>query len=179
MSSSQNIDRTPAYTLNEIAKKKKAGIVVSGWHKEITDLLMESAKSTLLNAGLDPENILVREVPGAFELPLGAQYLLEYEKVDIIVALGCIVKGETPHFHYISEAVTLTLIQLQARANHPVGYGVLTVDTIEQAKERAGGKFGNKGEEAAQAALFMLSLKEDMKKSGTKSSIGFGAGNRD
>jgi len=166
----------PPFTLTEESKKKKAGIVVAGWHKEITNKLAESAKQTLLKAGLEAENIFFQEVPGSFELPLGAQYLLEYKKVDLVVAIGCLVKGETPHFHYISEAVTLTLIQLQARTNHPIGYGVLTVDTMEQAKERAGGSFGNKGEEAANAALFMLSLKEDMKKQATKTSIGFGKG---
>ncbi len=178
MSSDQPGSYIP-FTLSDTAKKKKAGIVVAGWHKEITEALAASARQTLINAGIDSENIIIKDVPGAFELPLGAQFLFEYEKVDMVIAIGCLVKGETPHFHYISEAVTLTLIQLQARSNHPVGYGLLTVDTLEQAKERTGGKHGNKGEEAANAALYMLSLKEDMRKTGTKSSIGFGSGSRD
>jgi len=178
MSSDPSASQIP-FTLNDTAKKKKAGIVVSSWHKDITEVLAEAAKQTLINAGLDPENIIIKNVPGSFELPLGAQFLFEYEKVDLVVAIGCLIKGETPHFHYISEAVTLTLIQLQARSNHPVGYGVLTVDTLEQARERTGGKHGNKGEEAANAALYMLSLKEDMRKQGTKSSIGFGSAGRD
>ncbi len=168
-----------SFSLNENTKKKKAGIVVSGWHREITEVLAASAKKTLIEAGIDPENIIIQHVPGSFELPLGAQFLFEYEKADLVIAIGCIIKGETPHFHYISEAVTLTLIQLQARSNHPVGFGVLTVDSLEQAKERAGGKHGNKGEEAANAALYMLSLREDMRKQGTKSSIGFGSGSRE
>lgn len=178
MSSDQPLSVLP-FTLNDSAKKKKAGIVVSGWHKEITDVLAESAKQTLISAGMEAENIIIQYVPGSFELPLGAQFLFEYEKADLVIAIGCIIKGETPHFHYISEAVTLTLIQLQARSNHPVGFGVLTVDTLEQARERAGGKHGNKGEEAANAALYMLSMREDMRKQGTKNSIGFGAGSRE
>ena len=173
--SSQKIPQAFAYALDENSKKNKAGIVVAGWHKEITDALADGARNTLLKAGLEADNIIIKEVPGAFELPLGAQYLLEYMQADIVIALGCIIKGETPHFHYLSEAVTLALSQLQLKANRPLGYGLLTVDTIEQAKERAGVKLGNKGEEAAHAALYMMSMKEEIKKGKTKASIGFGA----
>ena len=169
--------QAPAYSLNDTAKKKKVGIVVAGWHKEITGAMEEAARQTILSAGIEAENIIVKQVPGSFELPLGVQYLFEYMAVDAVVAIGCLVKGDTPHFHYISESVTLTLSQLQARANRPVGYGLLTVETIEQAQDRAGGKHGNKGTEAAHAALYMLSLKEDIRSQKTKSSIGFGSGN--
>jgi len=174
--SSENIPQTPVYSLSESARKKKVGIIVAGWHKEITEALKESAQKTILNAGIEQENIIIQEVPGSFELTLGAQYIIEYLQADAVVVIGCIVKGETPHFHYISEAVTMSLSQLQSRANRPIGYGLLTVDTIEQAKERAGGKHGNKGEEAAHAALYMLSLKEEIKNKKTKASIGFGSG---
>jgi 6,7-dimethyl-8-ribityllumazine synthase len=152
------------------------GIVVAGWHKEITDAMKDAAKEAILKAGIEPENIIIQEVPGSFELTLGVQYLFEYMQAEAVVAIGCLVKGETPHFHYISEAVTLSLSQLQSRTNRPIGYGLLTVETLEQAKERAGGRQGNKGEEAAHAALYMLALKEDIRKQKTKSSIGFGAG---
>lgn len=172
------VPEAPVYTLDENLKKKKAGIVVAGWHKDITNALAESAKKTLLAAGLQADNIIVKEVPGAFELALGAQFLYEYLQADLVVAIGCVVKGETPHFHYISESVTQILGQLQMKANRPLGYGLLTVDTIEQAQERAGGpgsKHGNKGVEAAHAALYMMAMKEEIKKGKTKSSIGFGA----
>jgi 6,7-dimethyl-8-ribityllumazine synthase len=177
VSTSEYVPQAPAYSLSNDAKKKKIGIVTAGWHKEITDALTESARKTILAAGIEAENIIVQQVPGSFELTLGAQYLIEYLQADAVVVIGCLVKGETPHFHYIAEAVTISLSQLQARANRPVSYGLLTVDTIEQAKERAGGKHGDKGEEAAHAALFMLSLKEEIKTRKTKSSIGFGSGN--
>jgi 6,7-dimethyl-8-ribityllumazine synthase len=173
--SSEHLPQAPVYVLSAATQKKKVGIVVAGWHKEITETLKDSARETILKAGIAPENIIVQEVPGSFELTLGAQYLIEYMQADAVVVIGCLVKGETPHFHYISEAVTLSLSQLQSRANRPIGYGLLTVDTIKQAKERAGGKQGNKGEEAAHAALFMLSLKEDIKSKNTKASIGFGS----
>jgi 6,7-dimethyl-8-ribityllumazine synthase len=173
--SSDYIPQAPVYSLNENSKKKKVGIVVAGWHKEITDAMKDAAKDTILKAGIEPDNIIIQEVPGSFELTLGAQYMIEYLQADAVVVIGCLVKGETPHFHYISEAVTLSLSQLQSRANRPIGYGLLTVESIEQAKDRAGGQHGNKGEEAAHAALFMLSLKEEIRKNKTsKSSIGFG-----
>jgi 6,7-dimethyl-8-ribityllumazine synthase len=174
--SSDYIPQAPVYSLNENSKKKKVGIVVAGWHKEVTDALKDAAIRTVKNAGIEEENIIIQEVPGSFELTLGAQYLIEYLQADAVIVIGCLVKGETPHFHYISEAVTLSLIQLQSRANRPIGYGLLTVENLEQAKERAGGKNGNKGEEAAHAALYMLSLKEEIRKNKTsKSSIGFGS----
>ncbi len=172
--SSEYIPQTLAYELNEGSKKKKIGIVVAGWHKEITDAMKDAAYQTILKAGIEAENIIIQEVPGAFELTLGAQFLIEYQATEAVVVIGCLIKGETPHFHYISEPVTLSLSQLQSRTNRPVVYGLLTVDTMEQAKERSGGKFGNKGEEAAHAALYMLAVKEDIKKMKTKSSIGFG-----
>jgi 6,7-dimethyl-8-ribityllumazine synthase len=174
--SSEHIPLAPVYTLSESSKKKKVGIVVAGWHKEITGAMQDAARKTILEAGIEEGNIIVQEVPGSFELTLGAQFVIEYLQADAVVVIGCLVKGETPHFHYISEAVTLSLSQLQSRANRPIGYGLLTVDTIEQAQERAGGKHGNKGEEAAHAALYMLALKEDIKNKKTKTSIGFGSG---
>ena len=159
--------------LGEAAAEKKAGIVVAKWHADITSVLAEGAKKTLKKAGFKEENILIHEVPGAFELPLGAQFLIEYSKVDLAICIGCLVKGETPHFHYISDAVTNSISRLSLQYVRPVAYGVLTVDTIEQAKDRAGGKHGNKGEEAAQAAVEMLNLKEKLKHKKEKQSIGF------
>ena len=161
--------------LHESVAKKKVGIVVANWHTDITYTLAEGAKKTLLEAGLEEDNIIQQPVPGSFELPLAAQLMLEMGHMDAVIAIGCLIKGETPHFHYISESVTLTLSQLNVRYAKPVAYGVLTVDTLEQAQERAGGKHGNKGEEAADAVLQMLSLKETLRQAPTKKGIGFGS----
>lgn len=161
--------------LHENVGKKKIGIVTASWHKDITSTLEKGAKETLLKAGITEENILIHSVPGAFELPLGAQFLIELAQCDGVICIGCLIKGETPHFHYISESVSIVISQLQMRHNRPVSFGLLTVDTLEQAQDRAGGKYGNKGEEAAQAALQMLSMKEHLKKGKSKPSIGFGS----
>jgi 6,7-dimethyl-8-ribityllumazine synthase len=164
--------KLPAH--HEKVKEKKVGIVVAQWNNDITSKLASGAKKALVKAGIKKDNILIHPVPGAFELTLGAQLLIEMAAVDAVVCIGCLIKGETPHFHYISETVTMHISQLAMRYTRPVSFGVLTVDTHDQAKERAGGKLGNKGEEAAQAALTMLSLKESLKKEKSKSSIGFG-----
>lgn len=168
--------QVPAAPLHEKIKEKKVAIIYANWHRDIIDKLRKAARETILKAGIKEENIHEQEVPGSFELPLGSQIMLEYTNVDGVVALGCIVKGETPHFHYISEAVTMQLGQLNLRYNRPVSFGVLTVDDIEQARERAGGKWGNKGQEAAEAMLQMLSIKESLRKEKAKGQIGFGSG---
>jgi 6,7-dimethyl-8-ribityllumazine synthase len=160
---------------HEKIKEKRIAIVYAGWHDDIVQPLLEGAKAILLNAGIKEENIISEQVPGSFELPLGAQILLEYQNVDGVVCIGCLIRGETPHFHFISEAVTLQIGQLNLRYNRPVSYGLLTVETHAQAQERAGGKLGNKGEEAAAAMLNMISLKERQKKEKGKGQIGFGA----
>jgi 6,7-dimethyl-8-ribityllumazine synthase len=161
---------------HEKIKEKKVAIVYASWHSDIVDKLRTAARDTLTKAGIEAENIFEEQVPGSFELPLGAQLQLEYNNVDGVVCLGCLVKGETPHFHYISEAVTLQMGQLGLRYNRPVGFGLLTVETEEQGKERAGGRWGNKGEETALAVLSMISMKEKMRKEKSKGQIGFGAG---
>jgi 6,7-dimethyl-8-ribityllumazine synthase len=175
MAASLNSGPEVLVDLHENVGKKKIGIITASWHKDITGTLEKGAKETLLKAGIVEENILIHPVPGAFELPLGAQYLIEFAQCDGVICIGCLIKGETPHFHYISESVSIAISQLQMRYNRPVSFGLLTVDTLEQAQDRADGKYGNKGEEAAHAALHMLSLKEELKKGKTKSSIGFGS----
>jgi 6,7-dimethyl-8-ribityllumazine synthase len=163
MSTAYKLD-IPVADLHENIKKKKVGIVSAKWHKDITGPMAEAARKAFLDAGISEDNIFATEVPGAFELPLGCQILMESNNLDGIVAIGCLIKGETPHFHYIAEAVSLTLSQLNLRHTRPVSFGLLTVDTMEQAKDRAGGKYGNKGQEAAEACLQMMSLKEESKK---------------
>ncbi|MCU0455972.1 MAG: 6,7-dimethyl-8-ribityllumazine synthase [Bacteroidales bacterium] len=142
----------------------KFGIVVSDWNKEITWALLEGAIITLKKHGTSEENILVRHVPGSFELTLGAQLIAEYEDTDGVICLGCLIKGETPHFEYICQGVTNGITELNIKYNIPFVFGVLTTLTIEQARERAGGVHGNKGDEAAVTAIKMAALRRSMKK---------------
>jgi 6,7-dimethyl-8-ribityllumazine synthase len=128
-------------------------IVASEYNSLIMDRLIEGAKRTLK----DQESVVVIRVPGSFELPLAVKTAAESDKFDGVVALGCVMRGETPHFEYISSAVSLGLQQVAMETGIPVGFGVLTVDTVEQAMERSG-EAGNKGAEAALAALGMIDV---------------------
>ncbi|MBI3502874.1 MAG: 6,7-dimethyl-8-ribityllumazine synthase [Bacteroidetes bacterium] len=136
--------------------KIKIGIAVSEWHPEVTEELYAGAEKFLLENGIAKKNILRKNSPGSFELPLTAQFLLK-KKCDAVICLGCVIKGETDHYHYICKTVSQGIMNVSLAANKPVSFGVLTTDTLEQALNRAGGKFGNKGEEAAEAVLKMLS----------------------
>jgi len=109
--------------------------------------------------GAIDENILVRYVPGSFELPLGAQYFAELENVDAVILLGCVIQGETRHFDYICDGVTQGIMDLNLKYNKPFIFGVLTTENEQQALDRAGGKHGNKGDEAAVTAIKMIQLK--------------------
>jgi len=144
------------------AKGMSFGIVVSEWNHEITEALLEGAFNTLLQHGANPENILVRSVPGTFELTLGAQLVLENTEVNAVICLGCVIQGETRHFDFICQGVTKGITDLNMTYNSPVIFGVLTTDNLEQAKDRAGGKHGNKGDEAAVTAIKMAALKNDL-----------------
>src|SRR5688572_8526172 len=133
----------------------KIGIVVSAWNSDITNALLEGAKETLLKAGVQDNNIEVLYVPGSFELPWGARQITKPGKKDAVICLGCIIQGETKHDEYIASAVASGIMQLGLMSGIPVIFGVLTTNTEEQATDRAGGKHGNKGSEAALAALQM------------------------
>lgn len=135
------------------------GIVVAEWNEGITKKLLEGALETLLKHGVEEENILIKNVPGSFELPLGAQYFFEFTNIHAVICLGCVIQGETRHFDFISQAVALGIKDVGLKYNAPVVFGVLTTDNEQQAIERAGGKLGNKGVEAAQTALKMVNLK--------------------
>ena len=137
----------------------KFGIVYSEWNHEITNALKEGALHTLLQHGALQENIIIKEVPGSFELTLGAQYLAEFTEVDAIICLGCVIQGETRHFDFICDAVAKGITDLNIKFNLPVIFGVLTPDNQQQASDRAGGKHGNKGDEAAITAIKMLGLR--------------------
>lgn len=138
------------------ATEMKFGIVVSEWNYNITGKLQEGAIATLKKHGVKEENILLKTVPGSFELTFGANQFIEYSNVDAVIVLGCVIKGETPHFDYVCMGVTQGITQLNATGNVPVIYGLVTTNTMEQAEDRAGGKLGNKGDECAITAIKMV-----------------------
>jgi 6,7-dimethyl-8-ribityllumazine synthase len=146
------------------AKEMRFGIVVSDWNREVTWALLEGAINTLKKHGALKKNIVVKHVPGSFELTLGAQFLAEYDDLDAVISLGCVIQGETPHFTYICQGVTQGITQLNMEYNIPFIFGVLTTNTHQQAVDRAGGKHGNKGDEAAITAIKMAALLREMEK---------------
>jgi len=146
------------------AEAMKFGIVVAEWNYEITGALAQGAVDTLKRHGAKDENIIVKHVPGTFELTLGAQYMAEFAGVDAIIVLGCVIQGETRHFDFICQGVTQGITDLNMKYNKPFIFGVLTTDNQQQALDRAGGKLGNKGDEAAVTAIKMLALKADLSK---------------
>lgn len=150
----------------------KVGIVVSEWNEDITATLLEGAKETLTQHKVSEDNIHVATVPGSYELPLGAKMLLGKEKLDAVICIGCVIKGETDHDKYINGAVAAGIMNLGLMSCTPVIFGVLTPNDRQQAEDRAGGKYGNKGVEAAVTALRMIQLKQGIKTEGSKS-IGF------
>ena len=131
------------------------GIVVSEWKPEITGALLEGAVNTLEKHGTLPENIHVKTVPGSFELIYGAHQMCLHGGYDAVIILGCVIRGETPHFDYICEGVTYGIARLNAKNEIPVIYGLLTTNDLQQAKDRAGGRHGNKGDECAVVAIKM------------------------
>ena len=136
----------------------RIGIAVSTYNDNITRRLREGACETLQNAGFSPQNIVIVEVPGAWELPLACRRLLSEPKISAVLALGAVIRGETSHDQHINRAVSSALMDLMMSTGKPVGFGLLTCNTMEQAIHRAGGNVGNKGQETAQAVLAMLKL---------------------
>ena len=139
----------------------KVTIVVSRFNSFITDRLLEGALDALRRHGVEEKGITVVRVPGSFEIPLGVRRAAG-QKVDAVIALGALIRGGTPHFDYLSAEVTKGVAQVMLETGVPVAFGVLTTDTVEQAIERAGTKAGNKGAEAAQSVLEMVSLLRKM-----------------
>ncbi|OFY01987.1 MAG: 6,7-dimethyl-8-ribityllumazine synthase, partial [Bacteroidetes bacterium GWE2_41_25] len=115
------------------ATDMRFGIVVSDWNNEITWSLLDGAVNTLRKHGATDENIIIKHVPGSFELPLGAQFLAEYDDLDAVICLGCVIQGETPHFAYICQGVTQGITQLNLEYNIPFVFGVLTTLNLQQA----------------------------------------------
>lgn len=154
---------SPAHSLKEIRYRgeiphqhDRIAILVSKWHPEITEAMYESARQTLAESGV--ERIVKFNVPGSYELPLAAKQLAASQHFDAILCIGVVIKGETRHNEYISQAVANGVMQVSLDYNLPVVFGVLTTEDLQQALDRAGGKYGNKGQEAAVAALEMIEM---------------------
>ena len=152
------------YDVNSVpsAKGLKVGIVVSEWNTEITGALLEGASKTLTDNGVKKKDILVKTVPGSFELVYGARKMTKLQ-LDAIIAIGCVVRGDTPHFDYICQGTTQGLSLLNATQDIPVIYGILTTNDMQQARDRSGGKLGNKGDECAITAIKMADYRRTVK----------------
>lgn len=144
------------------AKAYRFGIIVSQWNANVTGALYEGAYLALLKHGAEEENIQTIKVPGSFELISGADILLANKNLDAVICLGCVIQGETPHFTFICDAVANGVANVSIKHNKPVIFGVLTTDNLQQALDRAGGKHGNKGEEAAVTAIMMAGIKPSL-----------------
>jgi 6,7-dimethyl-8-ribityllumazine synthase len=141
-------------------KKYSLGIAVADWNDSITHALLNGAIEFLKAKGVKEKNIHVKHIPGAFELPLAAQWLASQKNIEAVITLGCVIQGDTRHFDFICDACAHGVMNVGLQTNKPVIFGVLTTDNQKQAQERAGGKHGNKGIEAAETALKMLLVKE-------------------
>ncbi len=134
----------------------KIGIVVSEWNEQITGAMLEGACKTLLKHGVKQENILVDYVPGSFELVFGSKHMVENQEIDAVIVIGCVIRGETPHFDYVCQGVTQGIADMNIRYDIPFIFGLLTNDTMQQSIDRAGGIHGNKGDECAVTAIKMI-----------------------
>jgi 6,7-dimethyl-8-ribityllumazine synthase len=152
------------YDINSVpnASKMVFGIVVSEWNENITKGLLNGAYSTLLKHGALEDNILVKFLPGAFELPLGAQTMFEKTNVDAVICLGSVIQGETKHFDFVCEGAALGIKDVSLKYNKPAIFGILTDNTEQQAIDRSGGKHGNKGDEAAVTAIKMVDFQKNI-----------------
>lgn len=152
------------YDFNSVpdASDMRFGIVVSEWNSNITGALLEGAVTTLMKHGAKEDHILVQTVPGSFELTFGSAQMIKSGKVDAVIAIGCVVRGDTPHFDYVCEGTTQGIAHLNATSDVPVIYGLITTNNMEQAEDRAGGKLGNKGDEGAITAIKMVDFKRKL-----------------
>lgn len=137
---------------------RRIGMVVSDWNSAVTDKLLQGAYDTLVKFGVKEDDIIIEHVPGSFELTYGAKVLIDNTDVDCVIILGCVIQGETPHFTFVCDSVTQGTTQLNLMHDVPVIFGLLTTNTLDQAKARSGGRHGNKGDEAAITALKMIAL---------------------
>jgi 6,7-dimethyl-8-ribityllumazine synthase len=140
-------------------QQTKVGIAVSSYNSNITQRLLEGSQATLNEAGFDSQRLQIMHVPGAWELPLAAKWLISSEEIVAVVAMGAVIRGETTHDQHINRAVSQALMDLMLSSGKPIGFGLLTCNTLEQAIHRAGGNVGNKGQETASAVIAMLQLR--------------------
>ena len=138
------------------------GIIAAEWNPEVTDVLLQGAVDTLLEHGVKEENLIIRRVPGTFELSSAADIMLDSQYPDAVICIGCVIQGETRHFEFICQAVSQGLTNVAIKHESPVIFSVLTTDNMQQALDRAGGRHGNKGVEGAITALKMLAFKESV-----------------
>ena len=152
------------YDINSVpsAEDMRFGIVVSEWNNNITSALLQGAYDTLLRHGAKEENIRVMTVPGSFELVYGSSQMVKSGKVDVVIAIGCVIRGDTPHFDYICQGATYGLSKLNLQSDVPVIYGLLTCNNHDQAEARCGGILGNKGDECAITAIKMVSYRRNL-----------------
>ncbi|TAH24508.1 MAG: 6,7-dimethyl-8-ribityllumazine synthase [Cytophagales bacterium] len=137
----------------------KISILVSEWNTQITEALYSGSLDTLIKHGFLKDNIEKIDVPGSFELSLGAQWQAQRAEIDAVICIGCVIQGDTKHFDFICDATANGIMNVGLKYNKPVVFGVLTTNNIQQAFDRAGGKHGNKGDEAAITAIKMLAIK--------------------
>lgn len=137
---------------------KKVAIITAEWNEDVTFAMRDAAVSFLNEYGIEGKSLIIKEVPGSFELIYGALHVLEHDDVDGVIVIGCVIQGETPHFTFISQAVATGIAELNITYQKPVIFGVLTTLDLQQAKERAGGEHGNKGTEAAASLVKMLNF---------------------
>lgn len=150
----------PEHTGTPSGKGRRFAVIASRFNEPITSKLLDGALDALKRHGAAPDDIDVVWVPGAWELPMVARRLLATDRYDALVAVGAVIRGETPHFDYVAGEAARGLAQASAEYDRPIGFGVLTCDTMQQAEARAGGDHGNKGWDAALAALEMADLFE-------------------
>jgi len=158
MSNKQGIQEV---STNTVVDDATVGIVVSRWNSMITEAMLEGAISTLVANGVKKDSITIVRCPGSYEIPLTAQWLLETKRYEGVIALGVVIRGGTPHFDYVCEAVNQGVLELNLRFSTPVAFGVLTTDDVQQALDRVGDK-GNKGSEAALALLEMITVRRSL-----------------
>ena len=144
-----------SFKATKISINSKYGLLSTQWNKFVVDVMLENAERELRSKGVTQENIVKIEVPGAYELPLAAKRMLEQD-IDAVIALGAVIKGDTPHFDFVSSSCANGLTRVSLDANKPVLFGVLTTETEEQAIQRADPQQGNKGAEVAQSAMELL-----------------------
>lgn len=154
------------YDINSVpsATGMRFGIVMAEWNHAITSAMTQGAVDTLIKHGVAKDDVIVKQVPGTFELPLGGQFLAEYTDVDAVILIGSVIQGETRHFDFICQGVTQGTVDLNLKYNKPFIFGVLTTDNEQQALDRAGGRLGNKGDEAAVTAIKMVGLQKNLNK---------------